>query len=163
MKNYWLLKTEKDEFSIDDLKRVGTEPWTGVRNFQARNNLMAMKKGDQCLIYHTGVEKAVVGIAKVTSEPYADPTQFNKKNHAYDPKSTKEKPIWMLVEVSFMKKLMRPVSLAEIKLDPKLVGMTLTQAPRLSVQAVSEKHFKYIVEELGRKGGPNPSPVQPRF
>ncbi|HEV3245488.1 MAG TPA: EVE domain-containing protein [Candidatus Paceibacterota bacterium] len=148
MKNYWLLKTESDAFSIDDLKRAGKEPWTGVRNFQARNNLAVMKEGDLCLIYHTGDEKAVVGVAKVASEPYADPTQFDKKSHYYEPKSTKEKSVWVLVDVAFVKKLPHPVTLAEIKLDPKLAAMMLVHAPRLSVQPVSEKQFKYIAEEL---------------
>jgi predicted RNA-binding protein with PUA-like domain len=150
MKSYWLLKTEADTFSIDDLKRVGKEPWTGVRNFQARNNLMAMKAGDLCLIYHTGDEKAVVGIAKVHGKPYADPTQFDTKSPYFEPRSTSEKPVWMLVDVAFIKKLAHPVSLAEIKLDPKLAGMKLLQAPRLSVQPVSERHFVYITEVLAR-------------
>ncbi len=148
MRNYWLLKTESDTFSIDDLKRVGKEAWTGVRNYQARNNLMAMREGDLCFIYHTGDEKAVVGIAKVASKPYADPTQFDKKSPYYERRSTEEKPLWMLVDVAFVKKLAHPVTLAEIKRDPKLALMKLVQAPRLSVQPVSEKHFNYIAEEL---------------
>ncbi len=154
--SYWLLKTESETFSIDDLERVGKEPWTGVRNFQARNNLMLMQKGDLCLIYHTGSEKAVVGIGSVASEPYADPTQFDpfdklragKKSPYFEPKSTKEKPLWMLVDIKFVKKLTRPVTLALIKRDPKLAGMKLVQAPRLSVQPVSQMEFTYITEKL---------------
>src|ERR1041385_5344219 len=104
-----------------------------------------MKKGDLCLFYHTGDEKSVVGIAKVASAPYADPTQFDKKSHSFDPKSTKEKPIWSCVDISFVKKLKKPISLVEIKNDPALSEMVLVKYPRLSVQPVSEKQFRHIV------------------
>ena len=144
MRQCWLLKTEAETFSIDDLARVKKEPWSGVRNFVARNHLKAMEVGDQCFIYHTGKEKSIVGIAKVVSEPYADPTQFDKKSPYFDPKSKKEKPLWWLVDVAFVKKLKRPIALSEIKIDPALSSMILLHAPRLSVQPVSEMHFKYI-------------------
>jgi predicted RNA-binding protein with PUA-like domain len=127
-RHYWLLKTEAGEFSVDDLKRVKKEPWSGVRNFQARNNMRAMQAGDLCFIYHTGDEKAVVGIGKVVGKPYAD-----------------KDPMWALVDIAFVKKLKRPVTLAEIKNDPSLRGMILIRASRLSVQPVSEKQFDYIV------------------
>ncbi len=143
--NLWLLKTEAETFSIDDLAKVKREPWSGVRNFVARNHLKAMKIGDQCFIYHTGKEKQIVGLAKVVSKPYADPTQFDKKSPYFDAKSKKEKPPWWLVDVSFVRKLKMPVPLSEIKLDPKLSGMILLHAPRLSVQSVSEAHFRHIL------------------
>lgn len=126
-KNYWLLKTEAEEFSIDDLRKVKSEPWTGIRNFQARNNLRAMRVGDLCFIYHTGDEKAVVGIGKIASSPYPD-----------------KDPMWTVVDVSFVKKFKRPVTLAEIKFNPRSRDMIVARAPRLSVQPVSQGHFNYI-------------------
>ncbi len=146
--NYWLLKTEPEEFSIDDLKKNKREAWTGVRNFVARNHMRAMKKGDLVFIYHTGDEKQIVGIGKVASEPYADPTQFEKKSDYYDVSSTKENPKWQLVDIAFVKKFKKVMTLAEIKQDPKLDGMVLAEAPRLSVQPVSAKHFAYILKKL---------------
>lgn len=146
MRNYWLLKTEPDTFSIDDLKRAKKEPWSGVRNYQARNFMMAMQPGELCIFYHTGDEKAAVGVAKVVGKPYADPTQFDKKSQYYDAKATKEKPRWMLVDVSFVKKFKRPVPLVEVKRDPSLRGMMLAGNTRLSVQPVSKKHFEYILK-----------------
>ena len=144
-KQFWLLKTEAETFSIDDLARVKKEPWSGVRNFVARNNLRAMSVGDLCFIYHTGNEKAVVGIGKVATKPYPDPTQFDEGSHYYDERSKKENPMWTLVDIEFVKKFKNPVSLAEMKIDPALSGMVLLSAPRLSVQPVSEKHFKHIL------------------
>lgn len=145
-KNYWLLKTEPEAYSIDHLKRDKREPWTGVRNYQARNFMMAMRAGDLCIFYHTGEEKQVVGVAKVAGSPYPDPTQFDKKSKYFDPKSTKDNPRWMLVDVSFVKKFKRPVTLAEVKGDLALRGMMLARATRLSVQPVSQEHFNYLVE-----------------
>lgn len=155
-KHYWLLKTEADAFSIDDLARIKKEPWSGVRNFVARNNLRAMTVGDLCFIYHTGNEKAVVGLGKVASKPYPDPTQFDppaprlrrtgKKSPYFDPKSNKEKPLWTLVDIAFVEKFKNAVTLSEMKIDPALSGMILLCVPRLSVQPVSEKHFNHIVE-----------------
>ena len=146
--HYWLLKTEPDGFSIDDLLRVKKEAWTGVRNFGARNYMMQMQKGDLCLMYHTGNEKQIVGLGKVASDVYPDPTQFDKESHYFEPRSTKEKPTWKLVDIAFVKKFKKTMSLAEIKNDPALSGMVLVKAPRLSVQPVSEKQFKYIMEQL---------------
>ena len=126
-KQYWLLKTEAEAFSIDDLKRVGREPWSGVRNYQARNWIRSMQVGDLCLFYHTGDEKSVVGVCKVASKPYPD----------------KEEP-WTLVDVNFVKKFKNAIPLPQIKNDPSLRGMVLLKAPRLSVQPVSEKQFTHI-------------------
>jgi predicted RNA-binding protein with PUA-like domain len=145
-KNYYLLKSEPDTYSIDDLRRDKETAWTGVRNYQARNFMMGMKRGDQCVFYHSGDEKACVGVARVASAPYPDPTQFDEKSGYYDPKATKEKPRWMLVDVAFVKKFKRPVTLAEVKSDPALRGMMLAQATRLSVQPVSGKHFERIMD-----------------
>ncbi|MDB5225239.1 MAG: hypothetical protein JWL87_191 [Candidatus Adlerbacteria bacterium] len=145
-KQYWLLKSEPETYSIDDLKRDKKTAWTGVRNYQARNFMMVMQPGDLCVFYHSGDEKQAVGVAKVVGKPYADPTQFEAKSHYFDPKATKEKPRWWLVDVAFVKKFKRPITLAEVKGDMVLRGMVLAQATRLSVQPVSEKHFDYLVE-----------------
>ncbi len=147
--NYWLLKSEPQGYSIDDLKRDKKTFWTGVRNFQARNFMQAMKRGDLCLFYHSGKETAVVGVAKVIKNAEADPTQFVKGGHYFEPRATKEKPVWFCPEIQFVEKFKEPVALGVIKADPNLKGIVLAQqGSRLSVQPVSEKHFNYIVKEL---------------
>lgn len=145
LRNYWLLKSEPDAYSIDTLKSDKKTPWNGIRNYQARNNILAMKVGDQCLFYHSSTEvKGVYGIARVASKPYPDPAQFDKRSHYYDSKSTPEKPRWWTVDVAFVKKFKEPVTLGAMKLDAELDGMLLWRANRLSVQPVSEKHFEHI-------------------
>ncbi|MEO5646027.1 MAG: EVE domain-containing protein [Candidatus Paceibacterota bacterium] len=148
---YWLLKSEGDCYSIDDLKKDKSTAWTGIRNYQARNFMRDdMKKGDMALFYHSSSDPTgVYGIAKVISDAHADETQFDKNDDHYDPKSTKAAPRWMCVDISFVKKFNEPISLTEIKLDPHLEGMVVrATGSRLSIQPVSEKHFTYIVEEL---------------
>jgi len=127
--NYWLLKTEPDTFSWDDLVRDKKTGWDGVRNFQARSHLKAMKKGDLAFVYHTGEEKSVVGIAKLTKENYPDP----KDNE------------WVAVEIAPVNKLKNPVSLAQIKADKRFTNMVLVKASRLSVQPVKKEEFDMIV------------------
>ena len=147
--NYWLLKTEPRGYSIDDLKRDKKTAWTGVRNYQARNFMKQMKKGDLCLFYHSGKETAVVGVAKVVSEAHPDETQFEKKSRYFEPRATNAKPVWYCADVAFVEKLKNPVSLGVIKADPHLKGIPVAaQGSRLSVQPVSEKHFRYILNEL---------------
>jgi predicted RNA-binding protein with PUA-like domain len=149
--NFWLIKSEADCYSIDDFKKDRKAAWSGIRNYQARNFMRdGMKKGDLVLFYHSSSDpNAVVGVAKVSKEAFPDETQFKKGDEYYDPKATKEKPIWMNVEVEYVETFDRPVTLAEIKNRPDLKGMMLTQpGSRLSVQPVSEKHFK-IIERLG--------------
>ena len=152
--NYWLLKSEGSCYSIDDLKRDKVTPWTGVRNFQARNFMRdSMHVGDLILFYHSnGTEDAptgVYGLARVASQAYPDATAFDPKDEHFDPKSKKDAPTWILVDVEFMEKFNRPVSLSEIKINPKLKGMMVAQiGSRLSVQPVSENHFKRV-RELG--------------
>jgi predicted RNA-binding protein with PUA-like domain len=145
-KNYWLLKSEPETYSIDDLKKDKRTAWTGVRNYQARNFMMVMHKGDECIFYHSGDARECVGVAKVVSEPYPDPTQYDKKSHYFDPKATYEKPRWMLIDVAFAKKFKRPVTLAEVKGDLHLRHMVLAKATRLSVQPVERKHLDYLVK-----------------
>ena len=151
--NYWLLKSEATCYSIDDLKRDKKTAWTGIRNYQARNFMRdSMKVGDLCLFYHSSADPAeVVGLAEVVSVPHRDPTAQDKKDDHFDQKSTKENPIWMCVDVRFFEKFLTPISLGRIKIDPHLTGIALAQTgSRLSIQPVSEKHFKHIVA-LGRK------------
>lgn len=145
-RHYWLLKSEADGYSIDDLKRDKKTAWTGIRNYQARNFMRDnMQVGDLCLFYHSNSDPTgVVGIAKVASKPYPDPTQFDKSHYYFDPKSKKESPTWMLVDIAFVKKFKHCVTLAEIKADPELEGMMVRARARLSIQPVSEKHYTYI-------------------
>jgi len=151
--NFWLLKSEEDCYSIDDLKKDKRVAWTGVRNYQARNFMRdSMKVGDGVLFYHSSTKvTGVYGIAKVVSTPHVDDTQFNSKDDHYDPKSKKENPRWRCVDIEFVKKFAEPVTLTEIKIDPTLEGMMVRAiGSRLSVQPVSEKHFKYIIETLAQ-------------
>lgn len=147
--NYWLMKSEPDVFSFDNLKKCHkqTEPWTGVRNYQARNFMRdEMKIGDLILFYHSSCEvPGVAGIAKVASESYPDPTQFDKKSEYFDPKSTKENPRWMLVDVKFDQDLTKFVSLEEIKKVKSLTHMRLLQkGNRLSILPVTKDEFEKI-------------------
>ena len=146
--NYWLVKSEPDCYSIDDLKRDKKAAWSGVRNYQARNYMKSMKIGDMVIFYHSSANPpSAAGIAKVSREAYPDQTALDKKDDHYDPKSSKENPIWYHVDISFVSKFTELVSLSRIKADPKLGGIMLAQTrSRLSVQPVSEKHFKRIVE-----------------
>ena len=145
---YWLMKTEPDVFSIDDLARVKTEPWTGVRNYQARNFMRdGMGKGDGVLFYHSSCEvPGVAGVAEVASAAYPDPTQFERKSEYYDDKSTREEPRWMLVDVAFKRKLKRTITLAELKEQPRLDGFALLQrGNRLSVLPVTKSQWDQIL------------------
>jgi predicted RNA-binding protein with PUA-like domain len=127
---YWLVKTEPDTFSWDQFTKDKKTTWDGVRNFQARSNMKAMKKGDPVFFYHTGDEKAIVGLAKVSSEPYPE----------------QKEPDWIVVDLVPDKKLKNPVSLSQIKSDKRLSDMVLVRASRLSVQPVKENEYKIILE-----------------
>lgn len=145
--NYWLMKSEPNAYSIDDLKRDKKTHWDSVRNYQARNFMRDdMKVGDKVLFYHSNANPPhVAGFAKVSSKPYADPTQFDTKSKYFDEKSIKENPRWMLVDISYVKKCKEPLVLADIKINPKLSSMMVAQkGSRLSIQPVSQKHFEYI-------------------
>lgn len=147
---YWLMKTEPEDFSIDDLKRVGTEPWDGVRNYQARNFMRDdMKVGDQVFFYHSNCkEPGVVGLAEVASKPYPDPTQFDPDSQYYDPKSDPDEPRWILVDVRYKRHTRRTISLREIKQHADaLDGLQLVRrGNRLSVLPVDKAHWDYIME-----------------
>jgi predicted RNA-binding protein with PUA-like domain len=127
--NYWLVKSEPGTFSWDDLVRDKKTVWDGVRNFQARNNLKNMKKGDLTFFYHSGEDKAIVGIAKIVKEGYPEPKDNN----------------WIAVDIASDKKLKKPVTLAQIKADKRLADMVLVRASRLSVQPVKADEFDLIM------------------
>ena len=147
---YWLMKTEPGEFGIDDLAKRPrkTEPWDGVRNYQARNMMRdEMKKGDRVFIYHSncGVP-GIVGIAGIVREGYPDPTAFDPEDRHYDPKSDPANPRWYLVDVKFERKLRRTIPLTELKAQAALEGMALVRrGNRLSVMPVSEREWEYIL------------------
>ncbi len=147
--NYWLMKSEPDVFSFEDLKacQQQTEPWDGIRNYQARNFMRdAMKPGDQVLFYHSNTNPpGVAGIAEIASKAYPDPTAFDKKSSYYDPKSDPENPRWLLVDVRFKADLKRYVALDEIKQIPECAAMRLIQrGNRLSITPVSKSEFQAI-------------------
>ena len=146
--HFWLMKSEPSCYSIDDLKRDKVGIWDDVRNYQARNYMREMRKGDRVLFYHSSCDViGIVGLAKVHKEAYPDPTQFDFASYKYDAKSTKEKPRWDSVDLSFVKKFNEPLTLGELKLDPTFEGMLVTKSGmRLSVQPVSKKHYGKIVK-----------------
>jgi len=147
--NYWLMKSEPYVYSIDDLARDGHTCWEGVRNYKARNNMRAMAVGDMVLYYHSNTRPpGVVGLAKVSRTAYPDHYAFDPREKYFDPKSDPAKPRWYMVDVEFVKKFDRMVSLHEIKAAPRLGEMELIRYSRLSVQSVSENEFA-IVCELG--------------
>jgi predicted RNA-binding protein with PUA-like domain len=146
--HYWLMKSEPDAFSIDDLARVKIEPWTGVRNYQARNFMRdGMRPGDGVLFYHSScAEPGVVGLAEVASPAYPDPTQFQRKSDYFDPKSPPANPRWMLVDIAFERKLKRTITLTELKQQSRLDGFALLQrGNRLSVLPVSKAEWNCIL------------------
>ena len=146
----WLMKSEPDEFGIDDLKAClkKTEPWDGVRNYQARNMMRdEMRKGDRIFFYHSNcAEPGIVGIAKVAREGYPDPTAFDPEDKHYDPKSDPDNPRWFLVDVKYVRKTKRTISLQELKLHPELEELALVRrGNRLSVMPVSDGHWDFIL------------------
>jgi len=145
--NYWLMKSEPDEFSIDDLSRKKTEPWSGVRNYQARNYMREMRAGDGVLFYHSSCdEPGVVGIAEVAADAHPDPTQFDPKSDYFDAKSSRAVPRWSLVDVKFKRKLKRVIALAELKERKELHGLALIRpGNRLSVLPVSKPQWDFIL------------------
>jgi predicted RNA-binding protein with PUA-like domain len=145
---YWLFKSEPDTYSIDDLRRAGTESWDGIRNYQARNMMRDdMRIGDKVLFYHSSCAvPGVAGIAKVASPAYADPTQFDPESPYFDPKSSADDPRWMLVDLAFVRKLKRVITLTEIKELPGLEGMILTRrGNRLSIMPVEPAHWERVL------------------
>lgn len=155
--NHWLMKSEPEVFGIDDLatRPNQTEPWDGVRNYQARNMMRdQMRVGDPILFYHSNCEvPGVVGIAEVASAPYPDPTAFDPTSPYFDPKSDPDAPRWYLVEVRYRRHLARTITLAELKshADDALAGLPLVRrGNRLSVMPVTPEQWDFI---LGLEGG----------
>jgi predicted RNA-binding protein with PUA-like domain len=150
--NYWLIKSEPETYSIDHLKRDGRTTWEGVRNFRARNYLKEMKEGDLLIFYHSSADPpGAAGVAKVVREAYADPTQFDAKSKYHDEKATKDNPRWFLIDVGFVEKLDRVVTLAEIKAEPSLADMVLVNNSRLSVQPVTKAEFEKV-KKMAKSG-----------
>ena len=135
--NYWLIKSEPTTYSIDALKADKQTFWSGVRNYAARNNMKAMKKGDICIFYHSVKDPAIVGLAKVVKESYQDPTT--------------EETAWVVVDVAFLKKFKTPIPLPQIKKDTALANMDLLRLSRLSVQSVRKDEFDHIIMLAGEK------------
>ncbi len=150
-KNFWLLKTEPDTFSIDDLQKVKKEEWTGVRNFQARNTMRdSMKVGDLCFFYHSSCAvPAIVGLCRVSKINVVDKTQFDKKSEYFDPKSKEENPTWICVEVEFVEKFANVITLSQLRQDKHIKEMVLLQkGSRLSVQPVTSGEFNFILKNM---------------
>lgn len=146
---HWLMKSEPTDFSIDDLQRVGTEPWTGVRNYQARNFMRQMTPGDAVFFYHSNCEvPGIYGIAEVASLPYPDPTQFKQASKYFDPKATLESPRWYLVDVAYVRHLKRPLALPEIREHREDLGeefALIRTGSRLSVMPVTPAQWKLLL------------------
>ena len=134
-RSYWLVKSEPNKYSWDDLVRDGSTYWDGVRNYMARNNLQAMKKGDLALYYHSNEGKEVVGVARVIRESYPDPTTDDER--------------WVVVDVEPVKAFVAPVTLAQVREDPELQEIAMLRYNRLSVVPITRPEFRHILK-LGR-------------
>jgi len=150
--HYWLMKSEPAEVSVDDALAAprATVPWTGVRNYQARNFMRdAMRVGDGVLFYHSScAEPGIVGIARVASTPYPDPTQFDPKSPYHDPASKREEPRWLLVDVQVLRKT-RNLTLPQLRADPRLADLlVLKRGNRLSITPVERRHWDHILQLL---------------
>ena len=148
-KRYWLMKSEPEDFSIDDLERVVTEPWTGVRNYQARNFMRQMQVGDGVLFYHSNTDvPGIYGLAEVACTAYPDPTQFDRKSKYYDEKATRETPRWDLVDVTFVRKLRGGIALDTIRGHAEALGedfALIRKGTRLSVLPVTAAQWKLLL------------------
>jgi len=148
--NYWLMKSEPSSFGIGDLelRPDQTEPWDGVRNYQARNMMRdEMRMGDRVFFYHSNCEvPGIVGIAEIAREAYPDHTALDPEHPHYDPQSRKEAPRWIMVDVRLVRKLQRAISLTELRIHPELEGLALLRrGNRLSVMPVSESQWEFIL------------------
>jgi predicted RNA-binding protein with PUA-like domain len=152
---YWLIKTEPTSFSIHDLAKAPKQTtfWEGVRNYQARNFLRAMKKGDLAVFYHSNAEPpAAVGIAKIVREAYPDPTAWDKKSKYFDAKASPENPVWSMVDVQLVEIFKKPISIDELRSVSSLAGMEiLKRGSRLSVTPVTAAEFRTTLKLAGGK------------
>ena len=152
MVSYWLMKSEPLSYSIDDLKKEGTTGWDGVRNYQARNFMRdKMKVGDLALFYHSNAKPSgVAGICKVIKTGVPDHTAWNLKSKYFDPKSSREDPRWIMVEVAFVEKFTRVIALSELRENKLLEGLAVLQkGSRLSILPVSKEHFA-VIKKMGK-------------
>ena len=146
-KRYWLMKSEPHEFSIDDLAKVGTEPWSGVRNYQVRNSMRDdMHVGDGVLFYHSSADPTgIAGIAEVAREAYPDPTAFDPGDPHYDAKSRPDAPTWLMVDVRAVERFPRLVTLEQLRADPVAAGMqALRRGNRLSITPVTAEEWDAV-------------------
>jgi predicted RNA-binding protein with PUA-like domain len=153
-KKYWLMKSEPDVFSIEDLKKNNTTWWTGVRNYQARNFMKNdMQAGDEVLFYHSNAEPpGIAGLAVVSETAKPDQEQFDKKSEYFEKRATKENPVWFCVQVKFKQAFKEILSLESLKNDAKMSEMlVIKKGQRLSIQPVSEKDFLYILKLAEKK------------
>ena len=151
-RRYWLMKSEPGVYGIEHLARDKSAGWSGVRNYQARNFMRDdMKQGDGVFFYHSNAEPAAIaGIAKVTRESHPDPTQFDTSDVHYDPKATKDKPVWMMVEIGFVAKFARPIALDELRKTKGLEGMALLKrGQRLSIMPVTAAEWAIVCRMAG--------------
>jgi predicted RNA-binding protein with PUA-like domain len=160
---HWLMKSEPDVFGIAHLRKKGTAPWDGVRNYVARNHMIEMRVGDRVLFYHSSCQPpGVAGLAEVARSAYPDHTQFDPESDYFDPKSTPDKPRWMMVDVRFARELPRLVTLDEIKAVAELAGMMLFKYNRLSVSPVTPEEYAIIVALAERPPAAAPAAAKPK-
>jgi predicted RNA-binding protein with PUA-like domain len=150
MPNYWLMKSEPDTFSIDDLKRLKVSPWDGVRNYQARNFMKEMKKNDLVFFYHSSCSPpGIAGIARIDKEAYPDHTSWDPNSDYFDSKSSETDPKWVMVDVAFVEKWSSILTLTTLKQSPVLADMLLTKkGSRLSVMPITKSEWEYIITML---------------
>ena len=150
MKQYWLLKSEPEAFSIDDLARSSrqTTCWEGVRNYQARNFLRLMNRGDQAFFYHSNADPpAIVGVVEIVKQAYPDSYAFDAKSRYFDPKSSRDSPRWFMIDVRFVRKFSEPLALDTLRKVRKLQKMELLRrGSRLSIQPVCEQEWTIIMQ-----------------
>lgn len=163
MAKYWLMKSEPDQFGIADLERVRVEPWTGVRSYFARAHMRAMSAGDAVLFHHSGAKPpGVAGLARVVRTGVVDETQFDPDSKYFDPKATREAPIWDCVEVEYVETFPHFVSMDRIRAEPALADMlVLRRGMRLSVQPVTEAEYAAVVALGHRVPEELPAPAKP--
>lgn len=144
---YWLFKSEPEEYSLDDLREAGQVRWDSIRNYGARNRLQECVPDDEVLFYHSGRKAGVVGVAKVVSEPYPDPTQFDPESDYYDEKASEAEPRWWAVDIAYVRHLDEPVTLKAMKADEALSELEVLRQARLSVSRVREEEWERLTAD----------------